>query len=110
FGSNTTNACNGCISGSAAGSCNRNGAVIRNVNLGAGLFHQGADHLATWSNNIANLFGVDLNLDNSGSVRRNFRTRFSQGLRHDAQNVQPSLLGLFESFSHDLRINATDLD
>jgi hypothetical protein len=51
---------------------NRDSAIVRNVDLGPRLFNQRSNNLAAWSNDVANLVGIDLDLDDSWRVLRDF--------------------------------------
>src|SRR6185436_12479140 len=89
---------------------NRNRAVVGNVDLRASLFDERSDHLAAWSNDVANLVRINLDLNDAW---RKLRYRFAwigQCLLHDTQNVDAAFFRLFERFGHDLRIDAGDLD
>src|SRR6185503_12812959 len=88
----------------------RDRTVVRYVDLCASLFNQGSDDFAAWSNDVADLVGIDSDLDDSRSVRGNLFARRSKRLFHCAENVYPAFLRLLEGFSHDLRVDAGDLD
>jgi hypothetical protein len=85
-------------------------AVVLDVDLGAGLFHDLADHLAAGADHFADLVGRDLDgLD----ARREFAqlgAGAGQRLGHLAQDVHAAVLGLAERDLHDLLGDAGDLD
>src|SRR6185369_8443292 len=87
-----------------AGGCDGNRAVARHIELGAGLFDEGSDHLAAWSNHVASLVRIDLDLDDARRVWRDVGAWLGDGLLHHAEDIEPALLRLLEGFGHDLRI------
>src|SRR4030081_3159464 len=65
LGSQSADASDRSFSGGTIGGGNRNRAIVLYVYLRAGLFHQGTNHLAAWSDDVANFIRIDLDLDDS---------------------------------------------
>src|SRR5690606_8836720 len=86
------------------------GAVVLDIDLGAGLFDDFADHLATGADHFADLVGRDLHRLDARSELPHFRTAGGDGVGHFAQDVDAAALGLLEGDLHDLLGNAGDLD
>src|SRR5690554_4185146 len=85
-------------------------AVIVDVDLGAGLLDDLADHLAAGADHFTDLVGRDLHGLDAGSKLAHFAARGSDGLGHFAQDVDTTTLGLLEGDLHDLLGDAGDLD
>ena len=94
----------------AVGGGDEDRAVVLDVDLGAGLFLDGADHLAARADHRADL--VDRDLD--GGDARGVRLELGAGRRDDRQHLvqddQARLAGLLERLGHDLGGDALDLD
>src|SRR5690606_20964278 len=90
--------------------CDLHRAVIFDVDLGAGLFHDFADDLAARTDNITDLVGRDVHHFDARSEFAEFFTRGRKSLRHFAENVDATALGLFQSDLHDLFGDTVDLD
>src|SRR5712664_4208005 len=65
LGSQPADASDRSFSGGAVGGGNRNRAIVIYVYLRAGLFNQCPNHLTAWSDDVANLIRIDLDLDDS---------------------------------------------
>src|ERR1051326_740349 len=85
-------------------------AVVSNIDLRAGLFNQRTNDFTAWSNDVANLVGIDLNLDDAWCKRGDLLARLSERLLHHTQDVETSFLRLLQSLGHDLSVDAGDLD
>src|SRR5215217_7716344 len=85
-------------------------AVVFDVDLGAGLFDDLADHLAAGADHFTDLVGRDLHGFDAGSELADFGTRSGDGVGHLAQDVDTTTLGLLERDLHDLLGDAGDLD
>src|SRR5215217_8238806 len=85
-------------------------AVVFDVDLGAGLFDDLADHLAAGADHFTDLVGRDLHRLDAGSELADFGTRSGDGIGHLAQDVDTTTLGLLERDLHDLLGDAGDLD
>ena len=85
-------------------------AVVFDVDLGAGLFHDLADHLTASADHFANL--VDRNVEHLDARSMLAKLGASRGERlgHFAENVQAAILGLAQRGLHDLFGDAGDLD
>ena len=86
------------------------GAVVLDVDLGAGLFDDLADHLAAGADHFADLVGRDLHLLDARGEFPEFRARAGQRLAHLAQDVKPAVARLRERLLHDLLGDPRDLD
>src|SRR5690606_15604467 len=85
-------------------------AVVFDVDLGAGLFHDFTDDLAARTDNIADLVGRDVHHFDAWSEFAEFSARRRQSLRHFAEDVHATALGLLQSNLHDLFGDTVDLD
>src|SRR5439155_21221118 len=72
------------------------GAVVLNVDLGAGLLDDLTDHLATGADHFADLVGGDLKGLDTRRVFAELGTRIGERLRHLAEDVDTPILGLAE--------------
>ena len=86
------------------------GAVVLDVDLGAGLFHDLADHLAAGADHFADLVGRDLEHLDARRMLAELGARRGQRLRHLAEDVHAAVLRLAERDLHDLFGDAGDLD
>ena len=73
---------------------NGNHALIVNINLGAGFFHNLFDNFAAAANNLTDFVGMNLHRNNPGSVGGNVRSGFGNAIQHFAQDESAALLGL----------------
>src|SRR4030088_1508279 len=85
-------------------------AVVVDVDLGAGLLDDFADHLAAGADHFADLVGGDLEGLDPRRVFAEFGARGGQRLGHLAEDVDTPVLGLAERDLHDLLGDAGDLD
>src|SRR6185312_13070836 len=85
-------------------------AVVFDVDLGAGLFDDLADHLAARPDHFADLVGRDLDLLDARGVFAQLLAAVIQGFVHFAQDVQTATLRLFQRDLHDLFGDAGNLD
>ena len=69
-------------------------AVVLDVDLGAGLLDDLADHLAAGADHFADLVGRDLEHLDARGVLAELGARRGQRLRHLAEDVQAAVLGL----------------
>ena len=84
--------------------------VVLDVDLGAGLFDDLADHLAAGADHLADLVDGDLERLDARRVFAEFGARGGQCFRHFAKDMQSAVFGLGQSDLHDLLGNAGDLD
>src|SRR5436190_21704120 len=80
---------------SAVGRRDQDRSVIGNIDLRSGFFGQCADHGTALSNNVADLFRIDLEGDNTRCMFRNVLARLSDRLFHYAEDVPSALTPLF---------------
>ena len=86
------------------------GTVIIQLDVGAGLFGQGADHGTTLADDVLDLLRVDLDgVDARGEIG-DLGTRSLDGFVHHFQDVQASTTSLLQGNLHDLFGDAFDLD
>src|SRR6202044_310355 len=85
-------------------------AVVLDVDLGAGLFHDLADHLAAGADHFADLVGRNLDLLDARRVLAKFFAGMTDGFAHLAQDMQAAFTRLIERDLHDLFRDACDLD
>ncbi|KTT91493.1 hypothetical protein NS44R_14805, partial [Mammaliicoccus sciuri] len=86
------------------------GAVVLDVDLGAGLLDDLADHLSAGADHFADLVGGDLEGLDARSIFAELGARRGQGLGHFTQDVDAPFLGLGKRNLHDLLGDALDLD
>src|SRR3977135_1553286 len=94
----------------AVGGGDLHGAVVVDVDLGAGLLNDFADHLAAGADHFADLVGRNLERLDPRRVFAEFGARSGERLRHFAEDVDPTFLGLAERDLHDLLGDPGDLD
>ena len=85
-------------------------AVVLDVDLGAGLLDDLADHLAAGADHFADLVGRDLEHLDARGMLAEFGARGGERLRHLAEDMQAAVLRLAERHLHDLLGDAGDLD
>ena len=73
---------NGSVGGDFITRSNVDLTVVFDVNLHAGLLDDGANHLASGSDDVSNLIGRNLHGVDARRVRRNGGARFGQGGEH----------------------------
>ena len=78
----------------AVGGSDLDRAVVLDVDLGAGLFHDLADHLAAGADHFADLVGRDLERLDARRVLAELGARRGHRLRHFAEDMQAAVLGL----------------
>src|SRR5215472_127091 len=83
---------------------------VLDIDLHSRLLDDGADHLATGSNHVANLVDRNLQGVNARRVRRDLFPMGGDHLFHLSQNEQASAQGLGHGFAHDLGRDAGNLD
>src|SRR3989442_9781552 len=110
FRSEAANTIDGGFGSRAISGSDGNGAVVLDVNLRASFLDEGTNHLAAWSDDVANLIRIDFDLDNSWCIGRNTGSRGLQRLSHYIQNIQPPFLRLLKSFGHYLGVDTGDLN
>src|SRR3954468_8352547 len=86
------------------------GTVVLDVDLGAGFLDDLTDHLAAGVDHFADLGGGDLEGLDARRVFAELGTGVGERLRHLAEDVDTSILGLAERDLHDLLGDALDLD
>src|SRR5574341_138007 len=84
-------------------------AAVLDVDLGARLLHDAADHLASAPDHVLDLVRVDLHGDDPGREGIQVLPRGGKRLEHLAQDVQPSVFCLLEGRAHDIDRDALDL-
>src|SRR5581483_1887180 len=85
------------------------GAVVLDLDGGAGLFLDAADHHAALADDVADLVRIDLHLDDARRERRELRARAFDALLHDVEDVEPRLARLVERDLHDALVDRLDL-
>ena len=85
-------------------------AVVLDVDLGAGLLDDLADHLAAGADHFADLVGRDVEHLDARRVLAELGARLRQRLRHLAEDVHAAVLRLGQRDLHDLFGDAGDLD
>src|SRR5262249_16384050 len=94
----------------AVGRSDLHGAVVLDVDLGAGLLDDLADHLAAGADHFADLIGGDLEGLDARRVFAKLGAGVVERLGHLAEDVHAPTLGLVERHLHDLFGDAGDLD
>ena len=84
-------------------------AVIGHIDLRLGLFLDRADILAAGANQQADLFGVDLRLQDARRVIGDLWTRTTNRAEHHPQQFETSVPGSCERATNDLFVDAIDL-
>ena len=84
----------------AVGGINVHRTVVVDVDLAARLFGDATDHLSARTNQLPNFVGRNLHGVDARSMQRQFRTRLSDALHHDAENVQASDSRLLKRLFH----------
>src|SRR5690606_4658377 len=110
FSGDTVNPCLGSVGGVLAGGEDLHGAVVGDVDGGAGLFADTADGGATLTDHVTDLVGVDLHADHGRRVGGQLLARRRQHFVHLLEDVQTSVMGLVQGQFHDLFGDALDLD
>src|SRR5438094_3411235 len=87
----------------------RHGAVVLDLDGGAGLLLNAADHDTALADDVADLVRVDLDLDDARRVGRELGARSLDRLLHDSQDLQPGLARLVERHLHDALVDRLDL-
>src|SRR6185369_2944379 len=85
-------------------------AIVLDVDLGAGLLGDLADHLAAGADHFADLVLRDVDHGDARRVLADAVAGTGQRLGHLAEDVQAAALGLVERDLHDLRGDGRDLD
>ena len=98
-----------CGLGIAVGS-DAHGTVVLDVDLGARLCDDGVDDLALLADDVADLFGVDLEGDDAGRVLTKFGRDLGHAFEHLGEDELPALVCLLDRGVHDLFGDALDLD
>ncbi len=86
------------------------GAVVLDVDGGAGLLGDLADHRAALADDVADLLRVDLQRDDRRRPLGHLGARLADDLVHLAEDVQAAVARLVQRDLHDLRRDALDLD
>ena len=90
--------------------CDLDRAVVVDVDLDAGCFHDATDHLAARSDQVADLVGRNLHRVEARCELADLLCGPARSLVHLVEDVQASALRLRECFAHDLRRDAHHLD
>jgi hypothetical protein len=85
-------------------------ALVVDVDLGAGLRDDLADHLAARADDFADLRLVDLHRLDARCVRGKLAAGLAERLVHLSEDVRAAFAGLSQSNAHDLLGDAGDLD
>ena len=104
------NACDGRIGTRLIHGSDRHGTVVFDVDLGARLLDDAADHFATRADHGADHLDGDHDGGELRSILRQFGIRLCHVLVHDAQDVQTSLTCLLQCRAHDVDGQTFDLD
>ena len=94
----------------AGGGCDLDGAVVLDVDLGARLGGDLADHLAAGADHVADLVDGDLHGVDARRVGRQLAAAGADHRGHLVQDEEPANPGLLERITHDLGCDAGDLD
>ena len=94
----------------AAGGGDLDGAVVGNVDLGAGLLHDLADDLAARADDLADLVDRDREHFDARRMLAELGACLRERLAHLAEDVQAAVLRLRKRDPHDLFGDAGDLD
>src|SRR5262249_21107004 len=100
----------GGIGGVAVDRGDDHGAVVGDVDGGAGFFGDGTDRGAALADHFADLVRMDLHGQQARGVFAHLGARGGDHLRHFAEDVQTAALGLFQRHAHDFFGDAVDLD
>src|SRR5262249_547183 len=85
-------------------------AVVLDVDLCAGLLLDAADDLAAGTDDLADLFGPDLDRDDPRGVRAHLGAGRADRLRHLVEHVEPRGARFAERPPHDVDRDTADLD
>ena len=77
----------------AVGACDEHGSILFDVDLGARALLDATDHLAAWSDQLADLLGVDLDGDDARCELGDVAAWFSDDSFHLPDDVDASLAG-----------------
>ena len=80
----------------AVGACDEHGSILFDVDLGARALLDATDHLAAWSDQLADLLGVDLDGDDARCELGDVAAWFSDDSFHLPDDVDASLAGDFK--------------
>src|SRR5690606_18883039 len=83
-------------------SADEDGAVVLDVDLGAGRLLDPADHLAARADDLTDLIRSDLDTVDPRRVRGHLRPRLRQHRVHLVEDVEPAAARLLERLAHDL--------
>src|SRR3977135_138233 len=98
------------LDGFSVGARHLDGAVVLDVDLGAGLLDDLADHLAARSDDFADLVGGYLDGLDARRMFAELGTRATDRFSHLAEDVDTPRFRLIERNPHDLFGDAGDLD
>src|SRR5258708_6332271 len=98
------------LDGFSVGARHLDGAVVLDVDLGASLLDDLADHLAARSDDFADLVGGYLDGLDTRRMLSEFGTCAADRLSHLAENMDAPSFRLIERNAHDLFGNPGDLD
>ena len=94
----------------SVGRCNINGAVLFNVDFHAVVGLNLLDHLAALTDDLSDLFGLDVHGNHLGRISANLSPRSGDCLEnHIVDDIISALVGHFQSGFDDLRGQAVDL-
>src|SRR5262245_13041352 len=85
-------------------------AVVRNVDLRACFLLDAANDLAAWSDDVANLVGIDLHRDDARRVFTDLLARLGDDFVHLLEDEHPPLPGLLQGLGQNLGVQPGDLD
>src|SRR5207247_4028699 len=85
-------------------------AVVLELDRGAGLALDRADHLATGADDFADLVGMDLDRLDARCPERQFRTWRADDVLHRLRDEEARFASLRERLAHDRERDALDLD
>ena len=86
------------------------GPIVLDIDLGAALLLNLANHLATWPNDGANLFWIDLDRLDARGIFRQSLARSVYRIEHLFHNVHTAFAGLLQRPGHDFVRDAFDFD
>src|ERR1700736_2256878 len=85
-------------------------SIVLDIDLGAGLFGDLANHLASWADDVADLVGVDLDGGDAWRVGAHLAAGARQHGQHLVEHEEPRHTSLLQCLGQDLVRQALDLD
>ena len=102
--------CLGSLGTVHVGTPDRHDSIVLDLDGRPGLFLDALDHLASRSNDQADLLRIDTDLDNPRGIGGDIGARLIERLEHLLEDVNPSRLRLLQGLAQELLANPGDLD